>query len=666
MNDGNASSSQLPIKFDGEKQQHRLEMQSNKTPQQQNFKSGMKNNGEKCENEEVEENELEGDYSESSEDHEDGQCDENIVSGCGGVGASGENDCSEMEVGRGVGTSNNSSIQVDMTSSKAPKRKNVSNVCNVIMNLLEFMQLVFYITLKMTFDRKVVSAAAVTEFIDAMNVSEFEPNAGVSVLSTTQPQLRGKGVKQVKLNDSSASSPLNRICVPTVLEETQFFETVNQQDRRTVFLTVISCLLPALEDAGIGLGFQREYLKYFLATHRRFVTPNDFSNTNALKKPNRKQKQTHLPNGAILLEYVKQPDLFASNLSRCDQSDVEALKFIVEKRIEISRAIFHSWFRKRFADAKYVNDETDEKREGYICIPVTNLKRTAVLITNTVMLMHDGTQFSLPHASFERDITARMIATAGLLRGEYMILDVLISNKIKVIDLMESTKSDCVIPQEYVARMKLVQDMFKNIKTVVPTMERYEGSYIQKAQYGINVTNYVYYRPYLTVAIVGLYDKTVWLAFKNDAGDLEVKLSTNIAGPVAVIIGTERLCHSPPSTEENTKILLNGKLVRVLELPTSINVRLFRRVIKVELKDGLKDGSKLGSISYNEVSSTHEFKAPVASKETVSEDMLKQFVNNPNNLNSVLEVIIKSPQYNSILRKLQANIVHLEIPLSYS
>lgn len=39
-------------------------------------------------------------------------------------------------------------------------------------------------------------------------------------------------------------------------------------------------------------------------------------------------------------------------------------------------------------------------------IPIMNVNRTAMMITDSVVLMFDGRQFALPSPAVERDITA--------------------------------------------------------------------------------------------------------------------------------------------------------------------------------------------------------------------------------------------------------------------
>lgn len=119
------------------------------------------------------------------------------------------------------------------------------------------------------------------------------------------------------------------------------FDEMDPKVKSVIYLRMMLLLLVALERINASLHFGRESLKYFLATHQQYVSVSDFVDTNRLNTTCAKLKTTsRLSNGAILVEYSKSKSMFASNLSRCDSADVDAIRFIVKTGMSVSQSIY--------------------------------------------------------------------------------------------------------------------------------------------------------------------------------------------------------------------------------------------------------------------------------------------------------------------------------------
>lgn len=436
----------------------------------------------------------------------------------------------------------------------------------------------------------------------------------------------------------------------------------------------MNALFIALERVNANLHFSREHLKYFLATHQRYVTVSDFVDTNRLKNGGAAAKKlkttSRLHNGAILVEYSKSPYMFASNLSRCESTDVEAIRFIVETGISLPSTMYRNlvW---RLVDAEYTVDKIDTYRPDHVCIPIQNFKRAPVLICESVILLYDGTQFVLPTPNIERDITARMIASAQLNRKEYMVLDVLLANKLRVIDIIATNKQNFVVPEDYAERLQLIAETLQDIKTVSLDEPRFDGSYIQKSMSSRDAPIYIHYKPNHTLAAVGMQNNTVYLAYQNDDGDLVYRLNTVNSGPASLVLGVVGLqdfnatpqsgtttvpLSSPPTISLINDEAINRR-VQILGLENEPDVRLFTRAICVELKEG----NKMGPLSGSPVTNVREYKPPAGQKDAanLSVENLTAFINDPNNFGNLIKAISKSTQFDAIIKSLQTDNVNL-------
>lgn len=563
---------------------------------------------------------------------------------------------------------------------------------NFYVNMLDFVKLVLRIAVDVTIRKCTVDDAIINMYIRELTTCGTRVGTKTDTRKLVTGLTPAKRMRMDAPDDDTASStgapdhlaPGSFTPGKTVsnaeAKTNEAFQNLSTKPKEVLCISVVNNLFIALERANASLHFSREYLKYFLATYQRSVTVSNFVDTNRLKNgPNgggaaKKQKSTsRLQNGAILLEYAKSPYMFASNLSRCDPTDVEALRFIVETGISVSPKIYRNivW---RLDDVQYNVDKIDTQRPDHVRVPIMNFKRAALLIGESVILLYDGTQFVLPTSNIERDITATMIASARLKRNEHIVLDVLLSNKLRVIDIIKTNKYNFAIPEDYEGRLKLIADTFQGIKTVTLD-ETFDGSYLQKSKFSHDAPVYIYYKPNHTLAAVGMRNNTVWLAYQDDNGNLVYRLNTVNSGPASLVLGvaalqTAQSCESGSCTEVEPQsptptISLaddesNSRNVRILGLENESDVHLFSRAIRVELKDG----NTLGSLSANPVTNLREYKPPTASKDAngatvASIDNLTAIFNDPNNFGNILKALTKSTQFDAFIKGMHSDVVSL-------
>lgn len=242
----------------------------------------------------------------------------------------------------------------------------------------------------------------------------------------------------------------------------------NQITMSNILIQIINHLFFKLEDNKQIILFQRELIKYFVSSFHIFITIHDFDNTTNIK--NKNTKRNVLNKGTILQEYIKSNDAFAANLSRCEISDMDALKLIYDKQLYVE-TFTNSIIHKLNLDIiKYeksiISDMKFTCRNNYMIIPMSpNFKRTSLIITNFLLYLHDNTSISLPTQNIENQITPKMLNELNLKNGEYLWLDVMISTgKIKIIDLIDINKDNLVsAPSNYFDRINLISQVLPKV-----------------------------------------------------------------------------------------------------------------------------------------------------------------------------------------------------------
>nr|AHW98264.1 GrBNV_gp37-like protein [Nilaparvata lugens endogenous nudivirus] len=402
-------------------------------------------------------------------------------------------------------------------------------------------------------------------------------------------------------------------------QKTPNINTVNKHKRRYTYFMIILNLTNWFDEKNHILLFQREYLKYFLATYKRLVSIDDFINTNCIIRPSKKQKlHTPLTNGAILIEYQKSPELFASNLSRCNQDDVSALKLIIQTNIELQLSMYQVIHNMPELPLTYTVENTDCIRENYVRVPINNAKRAIYIVSKRIIIAYDhvNNQFQMPQPCVERDINLLKLSKMPY---KMLVLDVLmLSNKMKIIDIL----GDPQLPNNYTERLIIAQKLFPTLKVVQPVYGTHtlDSSFLQKPNttYG---PVYVYYKPYQTVGVVGICNKQALIVYKNDEESFVYKTKAPLSGPSTfmlctanqVKLGDNKIDDSAPLQSERTTIQYQNKVFNILDLPRN-DIHLFSHIISIELRDN----NKLGCVSKNDIALVSEYRSPTSKDITTS------------------------------------------------
>lgn len=459
---------------------------------------------------------------------------------------------------------------------------------------------------------------------------------------------------------------------------------------------VMAELIVELETKSIVFQFPKEMLKYFMATAHRFIKPMDFSETGQIAKGtnnnnnnnntassstsngggrntasaayrksltsastlsggNSNKHSSNLTNGTILNEYGKGLDVFIAAMSRSDNSDISALKQIIKRPFCIDPKLYGPIINTQFKRPQLLVDVKSMARNDYAQISFTNHKQMFVMLTAHIVMVHDNQQFVVPSSIVEREFTWTIKQTSKLSRpDDYVILDVLIASKVKVIDLLAySHEGNTTLPDSYEARLNLVKTLVPNIQiatfttntnsgsTVGTTVEtavaaiantmtmgnsssatnaNLEPSYISKPLHGFGPT-YIYNKYNLTAAAVGISGKAVVLAFFEN-NELTIKSKTSIVGPLSYLLTVKPT--QPPIVDVNDQTIVNiehnGTMYRVKG--DVRDVQFFTSVLPVELKDV----NRLGCISDREISLVSDYKPVVVRRETVVYDDIKHTI----------------------------------------
>lgn len=417
----------------------------------------------------------------------------------------------------------------------------------------------------------------------------------------------------------SSSDSVDR--VSPFVSNTTNATTTTTVEQKSLLLAIFLKTCCVLEKAQFVFDFSKEALKYFLATHQRFIQIVDFRDTNSIVRSDKKNsKQLALKNlsvlnfGAILLEYVKGIDMFTSNLNRGEPSDIEALKFIIENNMVLSPTIYNINSNVIIEEPTYKTEKNLIDHEGYIKIPLTAFKRVTLLITQNIILMYDGFQLTVPSASIEKDFTANVLEETNLKKHEYVVLDVLASTKNKIIDILDINHSRHNLPIMYSERIELAGALFPRIKTInISAQSTAQSScYIQKKSVGFGAVSYVYTRAPLIAAAIGITNKVVHLAFLGPGKTLLPRIKGNISGPTSCMLMTAAF----NADRSSNTIKYNNETYEIVGNISQI--KLFEKVIPIEIKGA----NKINNISKDPVSSYEKHKPQTINKDVSVESGL--------------------------------------------
>lgn len=169
--------------------------------------------------------------------------------------------------------------------------------------------------------------------------------------------------------------------------------------------------------------FSREHLRYFLVTYSKFIALEDFKFTNKHDNDEssvkRNKSKNVLHNGSILLEYVKSPAAFQNNLSRCNNTDADALRHITGTGITLPNKIYKPLLFT--INDQIVLKKTNDAHNGYVKVMFNGTKYYIICFTENILLVWDGVQFTIPAISVEKDITATLLYDTCKSKGLYVL-----------------------------------------------------------------------------------------------------------------------------------------------------------------------------------------------------------------------------------------------------
>jgi hypothetical protein len=426
---------------------------------------------------------------------------------------------------------------------------------------------------------------------------------------------------------------------------------LNKRNRsETLYRNILILLLMNFEEAGATFQFSKEALKYFLATHSRFLSHKDFINNNSLNEKRKNMQQ--LSPGGILTEYTKGLDAFKNNIVKSDKDDIVAIKTIIENKIVISPKIYdimrnaNKHIENKYELFSNTNNNNHNWNE-YARINIGNFKRTQLLISRSLVLVKDESQnqYMLPTMNMEKDITSTVITECKFESKEYAIFDVLVGSKNKIIDILYTNISNTELSESYKERLEFITNRFPKLKCVQyeNTANTLNSNCIMKPLYGRQKVSYVYLKPSLTAAVIGTSDNYACLAFMINENELGIRAKYNISGPAAYLITTAEYQQQNNSSSSSPTISYNEKQFNLSgDFDTDGNLKLFKEAIPVEIKDG----HKLGNFSERSISLEDEYKQTIHStKDTIINETLSEILNDPRKTEEFIILLKKSSDF---------------------
>lgn len=431
--------------------------------------------------------------------------------------------------------------------------------------------------------------------------------------------------------------------------------TVKKQksDSGRLYLNVFNCLFVALERENINVTFSREHLRYFLATYHKLVSLDDFKYINkrncgddaATMKKNKSKNILH--NGSILLEYVKSPATFQNNLSRCNVDDADALRYAINVGMTLPENIYKPLSLP--VNDQIVINKTNDFHEGYVKLMFNGTKHYVICFTENVLLIWDGTQFTIPSVHAEKDITATLLYDTCKENDLYILQTVVCGNRLKIADVIyastPSSPTDLFVSGlAYVERQRLFKKLFKNWDIVKIENDNYGNSNIQvpDVYYCDKAANrYVFTKPGQIVAAVGVDKQNVLIAFKRtDDDDLEFKIKILNSGPASVILLAQPMRFMSKDRDDKFVRIRdpNGNNVKLYELPYNNEVRIFKKYVPVELRDG----TKLGSYMIGQIDDVTEYRQQNLQKGNNMAKLFEKIINDPKHLQDFMSFFDKN------------------------
>lgn len=477
-------------------------------------------------------------------------------------------------------------------------------------------------------------------------------------------------------------------------------------------MKVFNALFVTFELENMVTSFPREHLRYFLATYNKVTTLSSFRNAkkqediskygkciasgslatsettqskttqiivqtnNTVQNVSAKKAKTKtiLSNGSILIEYLKSPSNFQMSLARCDNTDADALRFVINLGFSLPSYIY----KPTRIDLKHqiIMDKVYETRKGHYKVALNTYKHHIVCITPDVLLVWDGTHLTVPAYSVEKEIPVSAIYGIADSVDVY-VLEIFVGvNKLLAIDVLYTNPAnEYIVKQPYLSRLETIEQKLSiNPKWGVVTVEKDDNviSCLQipyEIQEHSNTLRYMFIRPGQTVAAVGLDRQNVLIAYRRNDGHLEYKAKIPNNGAASAFLLNEPMKRL--NTVDGTIAIKDnfGTYVNVFELPQNTDILVFKHYITVEFKDNVKLGAHIFDGSVSHVS---EFKLPILkdssnSKVINQEKLLERSLYDTKNFHIVCRLLNDLPddKKEELIRKLKTSEKINDIEMNY-
>jgi hypothetical protein len=295
-----------------------------------------------------------------------------------------------------------------------------------------------------------------------------------------------------------------------------------------------------------------------------------------------------------------------------------------------------------------VINKTNDSYEGYVKLMFNGTKHYVICFNENVLLIWDGMQFSIPTALIEKYITATLLYDTCQSDDLYILQTIVCSNKLKIVDVIyaksNSLDREFVSGLSYNDRQTRFKVLFKNWNVAKIENGNYGNSNIQVPDIYHSdkaVNRYIFTKPGQSVAAVGMDKQNVYIAFKqNDSENLEYKLKIINSGPASTVLLSQYM--RLMSKEQDREFVHirdpNGKQVELHELSYNKDVRIFKKYVPVELRDG----SKLGSFMVGPVDSVSEYRQQNIQKGNKMSKLFEKIINDPKHLQDFMSFFDKN------------------------
>lgn len=458
-----------------------------------------------------------------------------------------------------------------------------------------------------------------------------------------------------------------------LVDEDEFSEQLKDP---VLYLRIFKCLLHQMDQSNLFVAFPREALKFFITTHKVFVNILDFQESSkkvVVEKRKRNNKPIGTGNGGILSEYCKSIGNFKSQINKCNASDAEALKFIIDKNIHFVGKLYKP--SMIILKDKFVTITNDNIINDYHKISMSNHKHYCVCVNCNIALVWDNNQFVIPTMAIEREANLSLLIDACK-SSDLWIIDILVPiqkirsyTDVKIVDVLQTNTANAdIMNLPYDERLRVLKSKFT--KFSIPTIENknYNDSHIQvpnNISLNDSYNRYFYVKPGYILAIIGICKNEVLLAFKRDDGDLEFKLKQPLTGSISMQLSSLkrvpiRVAPQPFSIKDS-----DGNCYKIYDLPSdNIELYLYEKFITVEMREN----QKINHYTIGPITNVADFKPIVQKDINVKQSQNPLFYKDEKNLYSVgaqMKLNMTASQREAFANFLLEDLKSINIPLNY-